>query len=254
MPPEAPFIELLIYAFVVGACMGSFVTLASYRLPLGEDIIRKPSRCPKCETKLGFKDLFPLLSWLFSGGKCRHCKAPVHFRYPLTELLLALIFAGVTYLYGQSLQTVLLCALATELAIMIVTDFEHTIIPDSVQVALGVTGILYCIYHDVDWTQPALCVVVAGGMGMALHYGYPYFRKKEGLGFGDVKFLFVAGLWIPLTAFPVFLFIAGFVGTITGLLWRLRKNKEGEIFPFGPALAVSLFINVLEPNLLGRFI
>jgi len=239
-------------AFVLGACLGSFVTLASYRLPLGEDITLTPSRCPQCETRLTWKELFPLLSWLFSGGKCRHCKAPVHFRYPLTELLLALTFVGVTYLYGESLQTILLCLLATELAIMIITDFEHTIIPDSVQIAIGFTGILYGIYHDVEWTQSALSAAVAGGLGLVLHYGYPYFRKKEGLGFGDVKFLFVAGLWLPLSAFPVFLFIAGFVGTITGLLWRLRK--EGEIFPFGPALAISLFINVIEPNLLGKLL
>jgi leader peptidase (prepilin peptidase)/N-methyltransferase len=250
MPDTDTLHILYLLAFVMGAAFGSFVTLVSYRLPLGEDIIVKPSRCPKCETKLGVKDLFPILSWLVSRGKCRHCKAPVHFRYPLTDLLLALTFLGITMLYGASIQTLLLCALATELAIMIVTDFEHTIIPDSIQIALALTGILYLIYHDTDWTIPALSVAVCGGLGLALHFGYPYFRGKDGLGFGDVKFLAVTGFWIPLSDFPAFLFIAGFSGTILGLLWRWKKG--GEIFPFGPALALSLYINVLMPNLLGR--
>lgn len=230
--------------------MGSFVTLASYRLPLGEDIIFKPSRCPKCDTPLGFRDLFPLLSWLIQRGHCRHCATPVSARYPLTELFLALTFAGMAYLFGPTLQTALLCLLATELAILIVTDFEHTIIPDSVQVALAITGILYAIYHDVDWTIPATSASTGLVLGLALHFGYPYLRKKEGLGFGDVKFLAVAGLWIPLSAFPAFLFISGLTGTFTGLIWRY--TGRGEIFPFGPALALSLYINVIEPNLLER--
>lgn len=233
-------------AFLLGACMGSFVTLASYRLPLGEDIVLKPSRCPACNTSLKWYDLFPILSWLFAKGQCRHCHAPVHWRYPAIELALGLAFLALAMHYGASLQTILLCLLATELVILIVTDFEHMIIPDSVQVALAVTGICYNIYHNTDWQQPALSAALAGGLGLALHYGYPILRKKDGLGFGDVKFLAVAGIWLPAETLPVFFFVAGVIGTVTGLLWKLKK-QNGGIFPFGPALAASLLINVVFP-------
>lgn len=249
MPEPLSYPLFLFIVFVVGACLGSFVTLVSYRLPREEDIVFKPSRCPQCGTTLGIADLFPLLSWLCSGASCRHCTAKVHFRYPLTELLLGLTCMAVAWRFGPTGQTVLVCLLATALAVLIVTDFEHMIIPDSVQVAVLVVGILYAVYHDVDWSEPALSVLLFGGLGLALHYGYPYFRKKDGLGFGDVKFLAASGVWLPLSAFPVYLFMAGIMGIVTWALWR--RLGGGELFPFGPALALSLFVNVCFPGLAG---
>jgi prepilin signal peptidase PulO-like enzyme (type II secretory pathway) len=82
-------------------------------------------------------------------------------------------------------------------------------------------------------------------LGLLLHHGYRFLRKREGLGYGDVKFFSVAGLW--LTPFPmvIFLFLAGVFGVVFGLLWRVLG--KGEYFPFGPALAVSLAVCVLWP-------
>ena len=248
----APEMILYLLALLVGASFGSFVTLVSYRLPLGEDIVFKPSRCPSCNTTLKALDLVPIFSWLFSRGHCRHCKTSIHVRYPLTETLLALVFLLITIKYQISVQTLLLCLMATALAVMIVTDFEHMIIPDSVQVALTVLGVLYVIYHQHPWEDVLLAVAVTGGTGLMLHYGYPLLRGKEGLGFGDVKFLAVIGLWIPLMAFPWFLFIAGMSGIAT---WAIRRAfGGGELFPFGPALAIALFINVFWPEMLENML
>lgn len=243
---------LSLIALFLGASFGSFVTAVSYRLPRGEDIVVKPSRCPKCNTTLRVLDLFPIFSWLFNRGKCRHCKAPVSIRYPLTEFLLALVFLVIAQRYGASWLSLLLGLLAIELAIMIVTDFEFMIIPDSIQVAVSITGIFYAVLVGRDWSDVLLTVAVMGGLGLALHYGYPYFRKKDGLGFGDVKFLAAAGFWLPLIAFPWFLFLAGLTGIVTWAVWRMCGG--GEQFPFGPALALALFINVLMPELLAAFI
>lgn len=244
---------LLPLVFMLGACIGSFVTMASHRIPLSQEIVFKPSYCPHCHAKLGIPDLFPLLSWIWNKGSCRHCKAPVSIRYPLIELALGLVFCGIAFFHGLDVNALLLMLLAAELAILIVTDLEHFIIPDSIQVALLLTGLAYRFYNGgTNETLVAdLATGVATGLaiGLALHYGYLHLRKKDALGFGDVKFLAVAGCWLPLTAFVPFLFFSGLIGIVTGLLWRFAGR--GAIFPFGPALAVSLFINVLFPDMIG---
>lgn len=237
-------------AFVLGACVGSFVTMASWRMPRDEEIVFTPSHCTNCGYTLCARDLVPLLSWAVGRGRCRNCKAGVSARYPLIELAMGIAFLFTVFAFGVHLETLILLLLITELAILIVTDLEHTIIPDEIQIALFFTGIFWDIVHEADWEGVFISTAVGSGIGLLLHYGYKWLRKKDGLGWADVKFLGVAGIWLPLISFVPFLFIAGVVGTITGLLWRL--SGRGAVFPFGPALAISLFINVLWPDLLAR--
>lgn len=241
-----------LFAFIIGTAMGSFVTLASYRLPRDEEIVVTPSHCAKCNARLKFPDLFPLLSWLFQKGKCRYCHASISIRYPLIELALGLIFAALAYAYGITPASVLFALLATELLILIVTDLEEFIIPDSIQVAIGITGIAYQFYKHADAEGVVASMAFGLALGLALHYGYLYICKKDALGFGDVKLLCVVGAWLPFVDFVPFLFIAGVLGTVTGLGWRVAGR--GAVFPFGPALALSLFINVLFPGLLQRLL
>lgn len=244
------FFEVLAVV-LVGLCVGSFVTMASYRLPLGQDIVRKPSHCPKCNAKLRALDLFPLLSWLFSRGRCRYCGVGVSVRYPLTELATAAAFLLVYSRYGISPHAVVLMLMATVLLIMIVADFECYIIPDSVHVALLPLGFVYH-YLRVSDAGDVIGGLIAGlSLGLFLHYGYHYLRKRHGLGFGDVKFLAVAGFWLGLAPLVPFLFYSGIFGVLTGVVWRLLRR--GALFPFGPALAASLFMCVVYPEIPAEF-
>lgn len=238
-------IELLLVVFT-GLVFGSFITCASYRLPLDQEVVKTPSYCPKCNTKLSFKDLWPVVSWVLARGKCRHCAAPVHWRYPVIEVFTAAIFLLIYARLGISLTALVLALMAVALLIMIVADFEHYIIPDEVHYALLPLGLLYQ-YLIGNTPEHVLAGFVLGtGLGLALHYGYRWLRKKEGLGFGDVKFFAVAGIWLGLSPFVVFIFISGVLGVLTGLLWRYVNR--GPVFPFGPALAVALFICILFPE------
>ncbi|MDE3060888.1 MAG: prepilin peptidase [Pseudomonadota bacterium] len=240
-----PIIELLFTLFC-GLVFGSFITLASYRLPREEDIVVKPSRCPKCDTRLGFKDLWPVLSWATSGGKCRHCRTPVSIRYPLTELFTAALFLLIYARYGITMQGILLALMAVALIIMIIADIEEYIIPDEVHLALLPLGLGY---HAILGTPPESVLwgfLFGMGLGLLLHHGYRWLRKKEGLGYGDVKFLAVAGLWLGVYGMVPFMFFSGIFGVIFGLIWRLLGN--GKLFPFGPALAAALFLGVAFPE------
>ncbi len=83
---------IYIYMFITGVVLGSFYTLAIYRIPLKQDITHTRSYCPKCNHKLGFWDLIPVLSYIFLGGKCRYCKEKIRPRYIIIEILSGIIF------------------------------------------------------------------------------------------------------------------------------------------------------------------
>ncbi|MCI5049275.1 MAG: prepilin peptidase [Rickettsiales bacterium] len=232
--------------FVFGACIGSFVTMLVYRLPRGESIIRRPSHCTICDHRLGIIDLIPLLSYLLVRGSCRYCKAKISFAYGWIEWLCAGIYLGL-YLFSASweyslLYGTMLCLLLA----MIVIDLAHYIIPDFIQWCLLALGAVHIHLLDLDWVAQLSGAALGLGVGLLLHYGFRVLRKKEGLGFGDVKFFAVAGLWVGMYGWVPFIFIAGVLGIVHALIWRAIHKTER--FPFGPALAISLAVIVLIPE------
>jgi prepilin signal peptidase PulO-like enzyme (type II secretory pathway) len=133
-------------------------------------------------------------------------------------------------------------ALVLILLLMSIIDIEHRILPDSLQLLLFSLGILKLFWHG-DMQESLLGMAAAGGLGCALHYGYPLIRKREGLGFGDVKFFAIAGLWVGASGLPLFFLLSGLGGVILGVAWRMIY-KQAQ-FPFGPALAVALWGTLL---------
>lgn len=241
----------LLFILFAGLCFGSFITCASYRLPLGIDVVKKPSYCPSCNHKLGFRDLFPVFSWLSSGGKCRHCKSKISIRYPLIELATALLFALVYVKFGFTLLGAVLMLMTVMLMILIVADLEHYIIPDTVHVVLLPLGALYHYLKMTAYEDPLYGFLFGAGLGLFLHYVYSWIRGRTMLGFGDVKFLGVMGLWLGLYPLIPALVISGVFGVVFGLIWRvITKNP---VFPFGPSLAASLFVGVVYPEIYRLF-
>lgn len=234
-------------AALFGACMGSFITLITYRLPLGRRIGMTRSACNECGLALGPKDLFPLFSWAWWRGKCRQCRTRISLRYPLTELACAAGAVAVVLVYGLTWQALAIAGLWWCTVAIILTDLEHYIILDEVQVASALFGALYAYACEVPWHAPLIAALAGIALGLALKYAFLYFRNKDGLGMGDVKFLGVAGIWIsdPVNFVP-FLFFAGVLGVLSGLLWQCLKR--GERFPFGPALAFALLLCVMVPE------
>ncbi len=232
-------------AFMVGTSFGSFVSLASYRLPRSLDVVRKPSMCPSCGATLRARDLVPLFSWLLAGGKCRHCGEGISPRYPLIELLLGLAFLLFYMQYGLTLEAVMLALLVTTLLLLIVADAETGLLPDEAQIALLLLGIGYHYMLETEYVIPLYGLAAGLVVGLGLRYGYRILKKRDGLGLGDVKFFAIAGLWLGITGLVPFFMLSGILGIATALLWRLLGR--GEIFPFGPALAVSLGLCVIFP-------
>lgn len=235
-----------------GAAIGSFITLVTYRLPLAQPIAMTRSRCPHCSSALGLADLVPLFSWAWWRGKCRLCRAAISPRYPLTELACALGAAAAIYQYGITLEALSIAGLWWCIVAIVITDLEHYIILDEVQIAVALFGVLYAVAHGIAWQEPVIAALAGVAVGLALKYGFLYFAGKDGLGMGDVKFLGVAGIWLSDAAnFVPFLFFSGLLGIMSGLLWRIITRSER--FPFGPALALALLICVVLPQAANGF-
>ncbi|MFO1242760.1 MAG: prepilin peptidase [Rickettsiales bacterium] len=242
---------ILFLVVLTGLCFGSFITLLSYRLPRQMQIGATRSKCPNCKTPLGFKDLFPVLSWLTSGGKCRHCGKKIHWRYPLVEILTAILFLVIVLQVGLTYEAAIFALLGVCIIALCVIDFEHRIIPDELQWAMFALAVLHHFLLPVSWWDKITGAVIGVAIGAALKYGFLWLRKKDGLGMGDVKFLLVAGFWLGTLPLVPFLFLSGLLGIVTAFIWKYFNDDRR--FPFGPALALSMFALLLFPSLDALF-
>lgn len=237
----------LALAALLGAVFGSFATAAAHRLPRRLPLVAARSACPGCHSALGWRDLVPLLSWLTSGGRCRHCGAAIGWRYPATEAATAGLFVLAWTQAATPLLAALLAATAVGLVILAVTDIEAGIIPDAVTLCLAPIAVAFRVFGDGDMVDAAIGGAVALMVGLLLRYGFLMLRKRQGLGLGDVKFLPVAGVYVGLSQLAPFLVLSGALGVGFGLAWRCRRADAA--FPFGPALAGGLMALLLWPDI-----
>lgn len=186
-----------VFVVGVGACVGSFINVVAYRLPIGKSIVSPPSACPKCDHKLAWYDNIPVLGWIMLRGKCRYCKNPVSIRYPIVEAITAALFAGtfaVLYLVNwregapfdvADTWPVLLVWLTLVGCLIAATiiDFEHYIIPIGIPYVAAITAAVvlpgawllgfpldpWFVPHVSDvWTMAAIGGLVGLGVSLLL--------------------------------------------------------------------------------------
>jgi leader peptidase (prepilin peptidase)/N-methyltransferase len=213
------------FAFASGAAFGSFANVCVHRLPLGESIVSPPSRCPSCGTRIAARDNVPILGWLLLRGRCRACRAPISPRYPLVELVVAVLFLAAFLRYGATSEAVAAALLSAASVILVSTDLEARILPDEVTLGTMVLGLVLAATSDVAahrpirWGESDLLESAAGaalGAGLLLGIGGVYrgVRGGEGVGLGDVKMIAMIG---ALTG-PAGVLLSLFFGSLSGAL------------------------------------
>ena len=137
-----PFHFWSVVFFVFGCMMGSFLNVCIYRMPLGKSIVWPPSHCPHCKYSIPWFLNVPLVTWLYLGGKCRNCGAPIAIRYFLVELLTGVVFLACWSVFGpRSVWLALVYgAFLSGLIVATFIDFEHFIIPDEITIGGMVAG------------------------------------------------------------------------------------------------------------------
>ena len=245
------------FALVIGAGLGSFSTALIHRLPRGISIVcakgsASRSECPKCHHQLSLRDLIPVVSWVFSRGKCRYCQSQISKTYPLTELATALL-CGVFYcLYGQSALSVVLIMMAPILISIIVIDAHHMIIPNVLNLGVALGALAMLIYTSLGLSnyfaqnlilESAAGAISFGGIAYFLRFIFTQVYKKEALGLGDVKFFGAVGFWLGASILPYFMMIGGFLGVVYAISRKKFSGKDS--FPFGPALVCAFIILII---------
>ena len=142
--------------------------------------------------------------------------------------------------------------LAFSLIVLSAIDFEHYIIPDEINLFIFILGFVYGVYNQIPVTDLLIMAVIYFLIALLLRFIMFAWKKKEGLGFGDVKFFAAAGVFLTdIELLPVFLFISGVAGVLIAITWKLLG--KGKLFPFGPALSASLFFCVAFPEVGEKF-
>jgi leader peptidase (prepilin peptidase) / N-methyltransferase len=278
-----------LFAFVLGACVGSFVNVAAYRVPREISIAAPRSFCPRCNRPIAAWANIPILAYIGLRGRCLMCGGTIPFRYFLTELALA---AAAAYLFlsfpiGDAIARFSLCA---ALYVVALIDYDWRVIPNLITFAGIPIGILaaWLLMPEVGlWSS---MIGAAGGAGFLFLTGEAYLliRRKEGVGMGDVFLLGMVGAFLGWPGVLFTMFVGSILGAIGGVAFALsgavsvppeeeipaaiaevtgvRRGDPpplGEVdlslmrteVPFGPFLALAAaFYALFQPQLLHWYL
>jgi leader peptidase (prepilin peptidase)/N-methyltransferase len=240
-------VEKIIIILLLGLAWGSFLNVVIFRLPLGMSLLRPPSFCPQCNKKIQFYDNIPVFSYVFLRGKCRTCGTKIPFSTLLVEILTPLSFLLIYQKYSLSIFFFASCLFASAMIVLGFIDFYHQILPDEITLPGLILALVYAPFRtDLNLTQALGGAVVGSGFLLFIYGAYYLFRKKEGLGMGDVTMMLLIGAYLgwKLTFFT--LILASFVGAIVGVIFILFRKKDLQYsLPFGTFLAPAAYIALL---------
>jgi len=262
-----------ILVFIFGSVVGSFLNVCIHRMPLGESIVWPHSHCPKCKKKIPTYDNIPFLSFIILKGRCRFCKERISLRYPLVELLTALMFLVVFNRYGLSYDFFVFCVFICGLIIATFVDIQHRIIPDEISVGGIIFGFILTAIKGVNLrpvsydTRPMfdslLGIIVGGGIiyltGKLFDLVYfkmlkrpPIQGETESMGGGDVKLLAMIGAFLGWQKAIFIFFMAPLFGAIIGII-NLVIKKDHTI-PYGPFLSLAAIFSIFWMDKIIRLI
>ena len=230
----------LIIFFIFGTLMGSFLTVIGLRLPKKENFTTTHSHCDSCGHVLSLIEMVPIVSYILQKGRCRHCGKKVDILSTYVELFTGALFAVAFYAFGFSYELLIATGIVSLLMIVVVSDITYLIIPDEVLIFfsiyfviiqilnLGLIGAGKQILSGLFLFCVMYLIMIIGNKTL----------KKESLGGGDIKMMFVFGLILDPLLGTLAIFIGSVIALPTSLI-LLQKQKE-RVIPFGPFLLLAL--------------
>ncbi len=265
-------IMFIIGLFVIyGLVIGSFCNVVISRLRCGENIITKGSHCTQCHASIRWRDNIPVISYGILRGKCRTCGKHISVQYPFVELLNAMLFGGVGYLFTQGFMDTVYSAIVYAiifacLSIILVYDFLYMEIPMHVMwCAIALCVAVRCIdaffggSFDTVWNNQLFLYGISGLIAFGFFFGLSYYSDETWMGYGDAFIALVMGLLLgPIGTF-VALLLAFCVGAVCGVVLMLVQGKTMKTeMPFGPFLIMGLwtvfFLHTIVPDIFSFFV
>lgn len=271
----------LTLAGVLGLCVGSFLNVVIYRTPiimqqqwrkelawfLGEQkdlspehtkpiqqiiaddtlfsLSLPPSRCPHCQHQIRFYENIPIVSWLVLCGKCASCRLPISMRYPVVELITAILSVLVIYVLGANISGALGLIYLWILIALTGIDFDTQLLPDRFVFPLGMLGLAANSVSIFVSPSTSIWGVLLGFLSFwSVATLYAFLTKKDGMGAGDFKLLGAIGAWVGVSMLPLVIFLSAILGSIVGVI-LMRRAGESKPFAFGPYIAIAGFVALL---------
>lgn len=208
--------------------------------------LSKPaSRCPHCAHKIKWYENIPLISWILLRGRCSDCKAAIGLRYPIVELVTALLSALVIYHFGVNMVGLSALVLVWTLIALTGIDFDTQLLPDRLTFPLAGLGLAV---NSQGWFVPptqSIWGLLLGFLSLWIVVKIFYLiTKKHGMGQGDFKLLAVLGAWLGPMMLPLIILLSSLLGSIVGLI-LMKKQGESKPFAFGPYIAIAGIVALL---------
>jgi len=254
---------------LLGMCIGSFLNVVIYRLPImmqrdwhaqccelldikNEDateqekinLVLPRSTCPACKHKITALENIPVISYLFLKGRCSSCKVKISPQYPIIEIITGLMTACIAWQFGFNLQT--LCAVFFTWALISLSmiDLETSFLPDDITLPfmwLGLACNIFGIFTDIY--SSLIGAMLGYGVLWIIFMSFKAVTGKEGMGYGDFKLLALLGAWLGWQSLPLIILLSSVTASIIGIAMIIFKGRDkAAAFPFGPYLAIAGWI------------
>jgi len=248
--------------FLLGLCIGSFLNVVIYRLPVMMErgwhneccslnnqplkytdkfnLATPASRCPKCGHKIRAWENIPVISWfLLLRGKCSNCHNPISLRYPLVELATGFLSVLVFIRFGATIQMCTAIVFTWLLIALTMIDFDTQLLPDDLTFPLLWLGLLVNLQHTWVSLDKAVLGAAFGYLSLwSIYWLFKLVTGKEGMGYGDFKLLAALGAWLGPSQLPLIILLSSCVGAVIGGVY-MAIRKESAPFAFGPYLAIA---------------
>ena len=274
---QSPAIFIAV-VFAFALMIGSFLNVVIYRLPLMmqrewrdqcQELLAEPasdlpegrfnlvvprSRCPSCGKAINAWQNIPVLSYLLLGARCANCQKAIPIRYPLVELLTAVLAGVCAWRFGFGWEALMAAGLTFALLAISLIDADTQLIPDSIVYPLLWVGLTMSLFHPLPGAQtlfipPRDAIVGALAGYLSLWSVYQLFKLvtgKEGMGYGDFKLLAALGAWLGWQLLHIVILISAVVGALVGIAMIVFRGRDRQLpIPFGPYLAAAGWITML---------
>lgn len=265
---HSQLISLLVVS-ILGLCIGSFLNVVIYRTPLMMaqqwknecqmllhpdmdteyvepiTLSHPASSCPHCHHQIRWFENIPVISWLLLRGKCSQCQNAISYRYPLVEIITALLSALVVIKFGITWQALAALVLTWTLIALTGIDFDTQLLPDRFTLPLAGLGLFVNAFGLFVSPTAAIFGYVIGFLCLWVVYQlFLLITGKHGMGHGDFKLLAALGAWLGPMMLPLIVFLSALLGSIIGII-LMKRAGESKPFAFGPYIAIAGMLALL---------
>lgn len=261
--------------FVLGASIGSFINVVALRLPpllfhqwknqcttllkeqnincdnlpdhKAPNLFSPGSRCPQCLRPLRFFHNIPIISFFLLVGKCSYCRSTISIRYPIVELMAALTFVFLGFVYGPDWNLIFSLIFTCAMITLSLIDIDHQLLPDNIVLPLLWSGLLANCLTLFTELQSAVLGAIVGYLGLWLIYqAHHRLTGREGIGYGDFKLLAAIGAWLGWQMLLIVVMLASIAGALIAVCLMIARKQGRDVpIPFGPYLALSAWVTML---------